>query len=70
MNLAIELPNSLVDALQAQAQGISAGDYISRVLEQTLASEIQRANAQQPFETGYGMWARYDPPISLAEVII
>ena len=68
MNLAIELPNSLVDALQAQ--DISADHYVSRVLVYTLASEIQRANTQQPFETGYGIWARYDPPISLAEVII
>ena len=62
MNLTIELPDELGAALkaQAQAQGVSADRYISRVLEHTLTSEGQ-AESNQPFETGYGMWAKYGP---------
>ena len=70
MNLTIELPDELGIALQgqAQAQGISADHYISRVLKQALASEIQIDKSQQPFETGYGMWAKYGPAPSAEEI--
>jgi len=59
VNLSIELPDDLGAAVkeQAQAQGISPGRYVSRVLENTLGSA--RAEAQSgTFETGYGMWAK------------
>ena len=70
MNLTIELPDELGAALQAQAQaqGISADHYVSRVLKHTLASEIQIDTSQQPFETGYGMWAKYGPAPSAEEI--
>jgi hypothetical protein len=69
MNLNIELPDDLGVAVkeQAQAQGISPDCYISRVLENTLASA--RAPEQSgPFETGYGMWAKYGPAPSAEEI--
>lgn len=69
MNLNIELPDDLGAAVkeQAQAQGISPGRYVSRVLENTLGSA--RAEAQSgTFETGYGMWAKYGPAPSAEEI--
>jgi hypothetical protein len=52
---------------QARAQGISPGRYVSRVLEETLGSA--RAQAQSdPFETGYGMGAKYGPAPSAEEI--
>ena len=70
MNLTIEIPDDLGAALQvqAQAQGVSADDYISRVLERTLAAEIPLDTLYQPFETGYGMWAKYGPAPSAEEI--
>jgi hypothetical protein len=69
MNLNIELPDDLGAAVkeQAQAQGISADCYISRVLEDILGSA--RAQDQSgPFETGYGTWAKYGPAPSADEI--
>lgn len=69
VNLNIELPDDLGAAVkeQAQAQGISPGRYVSRVLENTLGSA--RAEAQSgTFETGYGMWAKYGPAPSAEEI--
>ena len=70
MNLTIELPDELAAALQiqAQAQGVSADNYVSRILEHAVASEIQIDKSQQPFETGYGMWAKYGPAPSAEEI--
>lgn len=70
MNLTIELPDDLQTALQAQAQAqcISTDHYVSRVLKHALASEIQIDKSQQPFETGYGMWAKYGPAPSAEEI--
>jgi HicB family len=70
MNLTIELPDDLGAVLeaQAQAQGVSANHYVSRLLKRTLASEIQIDKPQQPFETGYGMWAKYGPAPSAEEI--
>ena len=70
MNLTIELPDELGAALQAQAQaqGTSADHYVSRVLKHTLASEIQIDKSQQPFETGYGMWAKHGSAPSAEEI--
>jgi hypothetical protein len=70
MNLTIELPDELGAALkaQAQAQGVSADWYISRVLEDSLSSGPGVASPNQPFETGYGMWAKYGPAPSAEEI--
>ena len=70
MNLTIELPDELGAALkaQAQAQGLSPARYISRVLENTLAPELEQQKGDQPFETGYGMWAKYGPAPSAEEI--
>ena len=70
MNLTIEIPDEIAAALnaQAKAQGISAARYASRVIEKTLAPEIERESSAQPFETGYGMWAKYGPAPSAEEI--
>jgi len=70
MNLTIELPDELGAALkaQAQAQGISADRYVSRVLEHTLTPVARTESLKQPFETGYGMWAKYGPAPSAEEI--
>jgi len=70
MNLTIELTDELGAALQAQAQaqGVSTDRYISRVLESTLSPEIEQRKGGQPFETGYGMWAKYGPAPSAEEI--
>jgi len=70
MNLTIELPDELGAALkaQAQAQGISPNRYISKILETTLFPEREQRNGDQPFETGYGMWAKYGPAPSAEEI--
>jgi hypothetical protein len=70
MNLTIEIPDEIGAALkaQAQAQGVSAARYASRMIEKTLAPEIKPENSDQPFETGYGMWAKYGPAPSMEEI--
>lgn len=69
MHLSIELPDDLATVLQTQTQSISADRYVSSVLERTLASQTQNSDApHQPFETGYGMWAKYGPAPSAEEI--
>ena len=70
MNLTIEIPDDIGAALAAQAlaQGVSAAHYASRVIEKTLAPTVERENSGQPFETGYGMWAKYGPAPSAEEI--
>jgi hypothetical protein len=70
MNLTIEIPDELGAVLQAQAQaqGVSADRYVSRVLEDSLVSAMQAEKPHQPFETGYGMWAKYGPAPSAEEI--
>jgi hypothetical protein len=70
MNLNIELPDDLgaVVKAQAQAQGISPDRYVSRVLENTLGPTLEQPKAGPPFETGYGMWAKYGPAPSAEEI--
>jgi len=70
MNLTIELPDELGAALkaQAQAQGLSPDRYVIRALQNTLTSELEQRNGGQPFETGYGMWAKYGPAPSAEEI--
>ena len=70
MNLTIELPDELAAALkaQAQAQGVSPDRFVSRVLANTLAAEMEQRTGNKPFETGYGMWAKYGPAPSAKEI--
>jgi len=70
MNLTIEIPDELGAALkaQAQAQGVSPDHFISRILANTLAAEVEEEKAGQPLETGYGMWAKYGPAPSAGEI--
>ncbi len=78
MNLNIEIPDEFAPALSAKAaaHGVSLDRFASSVLQSTLIAELEHAVERiveqgpvgQPFETGYGMWAKYDPGPS-AEVI-
>jgi hypothetical protein len=70
MNLTIEIPDDIGAALKAQAQahGLSAARYASKVIESTLAPVIERENSGQALETGYGMWAKYGPAPSAEEI--
>lgn len=69
MNLTIEIPENLAAALKAkaQAEGISADRFVADVLQKTLAPDLAQASSQ-PFETGYGMWAKYGPAPSAEEI--
>jgi plasmid stability protein len=71
MNLTIELPDELGATLKAyaHAHGVSPDRYISRVLETTLAGEIRREqDNNKPFETGYGMLAKYGSAPSAEDI--
>ena len=70
MNLTIEIPDDIAEALkaQAQAQGVSAADFASRVIEKTLAPAMEREGSGEPLETGYGMWAKYGSAPSADEI--
>ena len=69
MHLNIELPDALgaVVKAQAQAEGLSPDRFVSRVLENTLAADLAPQSAK-PFETGYGMLAKYGPAPSAEEI--
>ncbi len=70
MNLTIEIPDEIVPALnaQAQAQGITAARYASRMIEKNFEPARRPEASTQPFETGYGMWAKYGPAPSAEEI--
>jgi hypothetical protein len=70
MDLTIQIPDDIGAALkaQAQAQGVTAASYASRVIEKTLAPAVEPESSSQPFETGYGMWAKYGPAPSIEEM--
>lgn len=70
MDLKIELPDDVGAALkaQAQAQGLTAARFVSRMIEKTVAPEVKLDGSSQPFETGYGMWAKYGPAPSAEEI--
>ena len=70
MHLNIEVPDALGAAVkaQAQAEGVSPDLFIRRVLETTLAADLEAQKSSKPFETGYGMLAKYGPAPS-AEAI-
>jgi hypothetical protein len=70
MNLTIEIPDEVGAALKAQARerGLTAASYASRIIEQTLAASTKQEDPGRPFETGYGMWAKYGPAPSAEEI--
>ena len=69
MHLNIELPDALgaIVKAHAQAEGVSPDRFVSRVLENTLAADLAPQSAK-PFETGYGMLAKYGPAPSAEEI--
>ena len=70
MHLNIELPDALALQVkaQAQAEGMSPDRFVSRVLENTLAVDLEAEKPTKPFETGYGMLAKYGPAPSAEEI--
>jgi hypothetical protein len=70
MNLTIEIPDEIGVALKAQAlaQGVTAARYASRVIEKDLTPATTLGSSDEPFETGYGMWAKYGPAPSMEEI--
>lgn len=73
MHLTIELPDALgaVVKAQAQAEGVSPDQFVSRVLETTLSGNLQSSAScasAKPFKTGYGMLAKYGPAPSAEEI--
>jgi hypothetical protein len=70
MNLNIELSDDLGSIIKAkaEAQGISPDRFVSRVLEDTLGPALEQAQSGPPFETGYGIWAKYGSAPSAEEL--
>ena len=70
MHLNIELPDALVAVItaQAQAEGVSPDQFVSKVLETTLAANLHSDQADKPFQTGYGMLAKYGSAPSAEEI--
>jgi hypothetical protein len=70
MDLTIQIPDDIAAALkaQAQAQGVTAARYASRMIEKNLAPAVEPESSSKPFETGYGMWAKYGPAPSIEEI--
>jgi hypothetical protein len=69
MMLNIELPGELEAALKAhaRAKGVSEAGFVRQVLEQALTVPAGEEPGQ-PFETGYGMLAKYGPAPSAEEI--
>jgi hypothetical protein len=51
----------------AAAEGLSVGDWLRKVARQHVHPFGQEQSGQ-PFETGYGMWAKYGPATSAEEI--
>jgi hypothetical protein len=69
MTLTIELSDALEIALkeQARSSGLSEVQLVRQILEQNLSPKDLQAS-EIPFETGYGMWAKYGPAPSAEEI--
>jgi hypothetical protein len=70
MNLTIELPDEIAEALKAQAraEGISAARYARHVIEKSLSPVVGLESSSKPFETGRGMFVKYGPAPSAEEI--
>lgn len=68
MNLTIDIPDALGAALKAQAlaQGVSPDSLVRQVLSATITPLEVRSSG--PFETGYGMLAKYGPAPSAEDI--
>jgi hypothetical protein len=70
MHLNIEINDALAAAVKAkaEAQGVSPDRFVSCVLENTLGVPVETKAQLPPFETGYGMLAKYGPAPSAEEI--
>jgi hypothetical protein len=71
MSVNIQLPDDLgaVVKAQAQEQGVSTDRFVTGVLKDALGLKLEQARKDgPPFETGYGMWAKYGPAPSAEEI--
>ena len=70
MNLTIELPNHIAAELAAEARtkGVSAALDASQLIENTFSSRQEQEPADQPFETGFGMWKDLGVSLSAEEI--
>lgn len=68
MNLTIELPDDLGEALKAQAraQGVSPAAFTRHVLEEAI--KLPEALELKPKRSGYGLLAKYGPGPSDDEI--
>ena len=69
MTLTIELPDMVETILlkQADAQGISTGNYVQRLIERELTS-AQQSRPISPFKSGRGIFAQYGSAPSREEI--
>ncbi len=67
MNLTIEIPDDIAAALkaQAEAQGVSPSSYARQAIEKSVS---EGCGDGHPFQTGYGMWAKYGHAPSAEEI--
>ncbi len=70
MTLTIDLPDDLNAALKAQADatGVSEARFVRQVLERALTPVAGEERPAEPFESGYGMWAKYGAAPSAEEI--
>jgi hypothetical protein len=69
MTLRIDIPDELAAALKisAEARGISPDQFVNEALEKALSTG-RRLSGGEPFQTGYGMWAKYGPAPTAEEI--
>lgn len=70
MHLNIEIPDALAAVVKAQAkeQGVSPDRFVSRVLESLLGDSVSTTTPVAPYESGYGMLAKYGSAPSADEI--
>ena len=68
MSIILDLSKELETALRAraQAEGVDAEGYARRILERALGFEADRPGP--PFKTGRGLFSKYGPAPSDAEI--
>jgi hypothetical protein len=68
--MTIQLPQELEAALQAQAtaQGMTAESYLRELLERELKPALAEGTSSKPFQSGYGMLAKYGVSLSAEDI--
>jgi hypothetical protein len=68
--MSIELPPQIESAIKirSEARGVSVDDYVRELLERDLEVVTDSSATLPPFETGYGMWAKYGVSISEKDI--